>query len=125
MMESNLRSIIQTAVAPMSNVHWVAAPKGSALPRILIHLIDDPQQNTITDGRVKSLRRAMIQVDVWASSMADAASLARKIEAIDGVVQSGTVKRLIMTGKRTGDDQSGADILFRYSFDYWVYYSEA
>lgn len=124
-METALRTILTNTLNPFNNIHWVAAPKGSALPRVLIHLIDDPAQNTITDGRIKSLRRALIQIDVWGASMDEAHSLAQKITALDGVAQTGVISRMILNSKRTSDDQSGADVLFNYSFDFWVFYSEA
>lgn len=121
-MQEDIRTLLLNSCPRVS---WGARVRGSALPALVLHLIDSPTDYTM-DGAC-TLTRARVQVDCWAASYAAAVSLSRDvISAASGF--RGTVGGTVFSGMfvdaihELEDDNAGAEeLLFRVSVDFQVW----
>ncbi|WP_444668482.1 hypothetical protein [Cereibacter changlensis] len=123
-MEIELRQIIKTA-SGIANVNWGMSPANSAFPKINLHLISDPGEHTM-QGRIKSARQAVIQVDIWHTDIAQAMQLRKLVLSLDGYVGEGLISNILLNASRYSEDTTAVgNIVYRYSLDFRVYYSDA
>jgi hypothetical protein len=54
-------------------VYWVDRPQATALPAITLQIIDEPRDQHMAG--FQDLRQALVQVDAWAATYAEAAAL--------------------------------------------------
>lgn len=127
--------LARPALAAMvgQRITWAGRPQGSALPAIVLHLIDRLPQYTM--GGTASVTPQRIQVDVWSkdspgvSGFATVKDLARELSAalsgvamtVNGIAFLGSFKE----GERDSFEQGSAgEALYRVSQDFIIWTRE-
>lgn len=124
-MQEDFREIlINSAVAPSSDINWGAVPQGAAYPQIVLTVVDLVSQNTMQgpDG----LLQGRVQVDCYANSYGQATLLSRAVRAtLDGYRQA-PFQGVFWAGTRdlreSGSNEP--DHPFRVSLDFMVNWRE-
>lgn len=105
-----------------TRINWSRRPQGSALPAIVLHVIDG--EPDVTHGGRSGLRMNRVQADIWASSYGSAKAVARALEdaiTAQTFTQGATRFDAILIDSERDDtsDESGTP-LFRTSLDLMI-----
>lgn len=129
-MEESLRSLLIADAGIIavvgSRVTWGERPRGSALPSIVLHLIDGMPEY-VMQGEA-GLFRSMVQADCWAKTYAEAKSAARATKAVlsgySGEFNGIVFRGIFVESERdlSDDGTESDDQLFRISIDLQLYY---
>ena len=128
-MEEQLRAILLassgvTALAPAARINWGAHPQGAALPALVLNVISDAEEYTMTgpDG----LSQGRVQVDAYADTYAQAKQLSRAVLAALSGYRGGGFQGVFHVGTR--DSREGgsneADRPFRVSLDFTTHWRQ-
>ncbi len=121
--ETALRARIKSAdvIATGAPVEWVKRPQASAYPAVVMQVVSDPRDQTMTGYQVK--RRTRVQIDVFALDAATKVSLREAVIAavsprtvVEGVaferVRDVTVRDLSTQGETQFIHRDSIDAVF-------------
>ncbi len=127
--EGALRSRL-TSAAPVTalvgqRVYWIERPQSSALPGITLQMVDDERGQHF--GGFHSLQRAVVQVDVWASSYASGKAIKEAIIAalVPEVTANGVKFQRAFVAARDLSERTETQFIHRPSMDFTFHYSVA
>jgi hypothetical protein len=129
-MEEALHALLLEADAVTAlagdRIAWSLLPRGSALPSVALHGIDDVPDYTM--GGPSGLCESRVQIDCWAGTYGQALALSRAVVGalsgaqvvVDGVLIQGAF--LLSKRDMTEDGTPPAEVLFRISLDFQIWH---
>ncbi len=117
-----------TAAAPVTalvgqKIYWVDRPQSTALPAITLQMIDDNRAQHM--GGFHSLQRAVVQVDVWASSYASGKAIKEAVIAalVPEVTANAVEFQRAFVTARDISERTETQFIHRPSLDFTFHYS--
>lgn len=115
-MEAALRARLLAAVSALvgSRVYWEERPQGSALPAITLLLVVDERDQHM--GGFHDLKKALLQVDVWATSFASKKAIKEAVIAALAPAHSGngvTFRGAVNIRSRPANERLETQLVYR------------
>lgn len=126
-LEGALRArIVAAGTSAGSRVYWDERPQGSALPAVVLTMIDDSREQHLKG--FQSVQRASVQLDFYGETKAVAKAL--KDATLAAVIPENTSNgiafgRAIEDRAASGSERSGDKTVFRHRVDLGVWWSTA
>ncbi len=127
--EGALRSRLTAAGAVTAlvgaRVYWVDRPQSSALPGITLQLVDDQRGQHF--GGFHTLQRAVVQIDVWATTYASGKAIKEAVIAalVPEVTANGIEFQRAFITARDLSERTETAFIHRPSLDFTFHYSAA
>ncbi|MFD2175937.1 tail completion protein gp17 [Rhodobacter lacus] len=120
-MQQALRALLGTVIGA-EKIAWGRLPQGTALPAVVLHLIDHVDGMTMQgpDG----LWRGRVQVDCYAPGYDDAEALARAVIARLHGYRGGGFRGILLVARRDDDEPGASDRPVRVSMDFLTNWRE-
>ena len=115
-MELEFRTLIKSACPIVTNIDWGIAADNQSYPNIVMNLIYGSSTHSYK-GKIP-FNTTTIQVDVYATTMAQAVEIKNQILTLDGFRHGITIKSIFLDKLRQDVEVYGNTKIYRYSLDF-------
>lgn len=112
-----------TALVPAASINWRRHPQGLAWPGLVLRVIHDQDDYTLSDTTDRSSAR--VQIDAWALDYDEAKAIARAVRTCLGGYRDATFSRIWLLGARDTQDPEAQGKPCGVSMDFAIDYRRA